>query len=57
MFSVVCLVCSVVIFFVAVMSQNNEETAEHGAGSAALQLAGGSSGSPEPEALPSFKCK
>ena len=39
------------------MSQNNEETAECGAGSAALHWAGRSWGRPEPEALPAFKCK
>ena len=48
MFSVVCLVCSVVVF--CVVSQNKEETAECGTGRNELR-------SPEPEVLPVFKCK
>ena len=47
-FGVVCLVCSVVVF--CVVSQNKEETAECGTGRNELR-------SPEPEALPAFKCK
>ena len=47
-FSVVCLVCSGVVFCVA--SQDKEETAECGTGRNKLR-------SPEPEALPAFKCK
>ena len=47
---VVCLVCSVVdFFFFCFESQNNEETAECGAGREELR-------SPESEALPIFKC-
>ena len=47
-FSVVCLVCSVVVF--RVVSQNKEETAECGTGGNELRR-------PEPEALPAFNCK
>ena len=47
-FSVVCLVCIVVIF--CAVSQNKEETSECGTGRNELR-------SPEPEALPAFKCK
>ena len=39
-FGVVCLVCSGVVF--CLMSESNEETAECGAGSAALHSSGGS---------------
>ena len=46
-FSVVCLVCSVVVFCVVI--QNKEDTAECGPGRKLR--------SHEPEALPAFKCK
>ena len=46
-FGVECLVCS---RFFCVVSQNKEETAECGTGRNELR-------SPEPEALPAFKCK